>query len=250
MKIVSWNCNGALRKKTQQLSTLEADVYVIQECEDPKQTAVQVYKDWRKNYLWVGNNKNKGIGIFAREGISLELMSLDSGRLEYFLPCLVNNSFFLLAVWTREANSPTFKYIGQMWKYLQQYKTHFQDQDVVIIGDFNSNSCWDVWDRWWNHSDVVRELEELGIVSLYHAQTGEEQGKEKQATFYMYRKPEKPYHIDCAFISKEMLPGSIMKIGSPSDWMEFSDHMPLAVDLMANNSPKPAPVFGVAKLRG
>jgi hypothetical protein len=93
-------------------------------------------------------------------------------------------------------------------------------------------------------------LEELGIVSLYHAQTGEEQGKEKQATFYMYRKPEKPYHIDCAFISKEMLPGSIMKIGSPSDWMEFSDHMPLAVDLMANNSPKPAPVFGVAKLRG
>jgi endonuclease/exonuclease/phosphatase family metal-dependent hydrolase len=250
MKIVSWNCNGALRKKTQQLSTLEADVYVIQECEDPKQTAVQVYKDWRKNYLWVGNNKNKGIGIFAREGISLELMSLDSGRLEYFLPCLVNNSFFLLAVWTREANSPTFKYIGQMWKYLQQYKTHFQDQDVVIIGDFNSNSCWDAWDRWWNHSDVVRELEELGIVSLYHAQTGEEQGKEKQATFYMYRKPEKPYHIDYAFISKEMLPGSIMKIGSPSDWMEFSDHMPLAVDLMANNSPKPAPVFWVAKLRG
>ena len=52
MKIVSWNCNGALRKKTQQLSTLEADIYVIQECEDPKQAAVQAYKDWHKNYLW------------------------------------------------------------------------------------------------------------------------------------------------------------------------------------------------------
>ncbi|MFZ1746757.1 MAG: hypothetical protein WBO24_09830 [Nitrospirales bacterium] len=119
MKIVSWNCNGALRNKWQQLSTFGADIYVVQECEDPKQSPVQVYKDWCKNYLWIGNNKSRGIGIFAKQDISLELMALNSGRLEYFLPCSVNNSFFLLAVWTRQANSPTFKYIGQMWKYLQ-----------------------------------------------------------------------------------------------------------------------------------
>lgn len=236
MIIVSWNCNGALRKKMQQLSTLEADIYVIQECEDPKQSPVQVYKDWGKNYLWIGKNKSRGIGIFAKPDISLELMTIDSGRLEYFLPCLVNKSFFLLAVWTREANSPTFKYIGQMWKYLQQNKSHFSNQDAVIIGDFNSNSRWDAWDRWWNHSDVVRELEDLGIVSLYHAQTGEEQGKENQPTFFMYRKPEKPYHIDYAFISRDMLRGSRMKIWSPLDWLAFSDHMPLAVDLMPHNA--------------
>lgn len=126
MKIVSWNCNGALGKKMQQLSTLETDIYVIQECEDPKHSPVQVYKDWGKNYLWIGKDKSRGIGIFAMPDISLELMTIDSGRLEYFLPCLVNKAFFLLAVWTREANSPTFKYIGQMWKYLQQNKSHFQ----------------------------------------------------------------------------------------------------------------------------
>lgn len=239
MKIVSWNCNGALRKKIQKLSTLEADIYVIQECEDPKQTAVEVYRDWCRNYLWIGKNKSRGIGIFAKQDISLELMPLDSGRLESFLPCLVNNSFFLLAVWTREANSPTFKYIGQMWKYLQQNKIHFSNSDTIIIGDLNSNSRWDAWDRWWNHSDVVRELEDLGIVSLYHAQTGEEQGKENQPTFFMYRKPEKPYHIDYAFISRDMMRGSMMKIGSPSDWLAFSDHMPLAVDLMANDVASP-----------
>ncbi|MFZ1746758.1 MAG: hypothetical protein WBO24_09835 [Nitrospirales bacterium] len=78
-------------------------------------------------------------------------------------------------------------------------------------------------------------MKDLGIISLYHAQTGEEQGKEKQATFYMYRRREKPYHIDYAFLSRDMMRGSIMKIGSPSDWLAFSDHMPLALELMSNN---------------
>ena len=35
MKIISWNCNGALRNKFQHIAELEADIYIIQECEDP-----------------------------------------------------------------------------------------------------------------------------------------------------------------------------------------------------------------------
>lgn len=88
-----------------------------------------------------------------------------------------------------------------MWKYLQLHKDKLKDKKVIIAGDFNSNAIWDKWDRWWNHSDVVKEFEELGIKSLYHHLTNEKQGKETKPTFYLQRKLEKPYHIDYIFIS-------------------------------------------------
>lgn len=234
MRIVSWNCNGALRKKLVALCSYEADVYVIQECENPKESKDSEYQAWASNYLWIGGNKNKGLGVFAKPEIALAPLDLDAGALESFIPCTLNGHVVLLAVWTRQANSPTFGYIGQLWKYLQIHKAALAVQNAVVIGDFNSNVCWDAWDRWWNHSDVVRELEELGIHSLYHAVKNEAQGSESNPTFYMHRKREKPYHIDYAFLSKCYLPAALLEIGCPDIWLEHSDHMPLFVEMMAN----------------
>src|SRR5665647_441152 len=225
MRIVSWNCNGALRKKLAHLRSFDADVHVIQECEDPEQSTCPDYKAWASNYLWVGGNKNKGLGIFAKPEIVLALLDLDAGTLESFIPCTLNGHFVLWAVWTRQANSPTFRYIGQLWKYLQEHKATLSGKDAFVIGDFNSNVCWDAWDRWWNHSDVVRELEELEIHSLYHAIKSEAQGSESNPTFYMHRKRERPYHIDYAFLSKKYLPSALLEVGNPSIWLEHSAHM-------------------------
>lgn len=231
MRIVSWNCNGALRKKLVALRSYNADVYVIQECENPNESSCPDYRAWASNYLWVGGNKNKGLGVFAKPEIALASLDLDAGTLESFIPCTLNERFVLWAVWTRQANSPTFRYIGQLWKYLQKHKTNLSGKDAVVIGDFNSNVCWDAWDRWWNHSDVVRELEELGIYSLYHAVNGEAQGSESSPTFYMHRKREKPYHIDYAFLSKMYLSSASLEVGNPNIWLEHSDHMPLFIQI-------------------
>ncbi|MCE2743267.1 MAG: hypothetical protein LW701_06845 [Fluviicola sp.] len=135
-----------------------------------------------------------------------------------------------LAVWTHQNNSPNFGYIGQLWKYLQTNKESLIN--TSIIGDFNSNKIWDQWDRWWNHSDVVKELNELGLESLYHKFYKEEQGKESKHTFHLHRKIEKSYHIDYCFAPKILLENLIkFEIGEQKVWTEFSDHNPLIIEI-------------------
>jgi hypothetical protein len=52
MKIVSWNCAGALRKKTKKLDELDADILVVQECENPSESTIE-YKEWAGSFIWV-----------------------------------------------------------------------------------------------------------------------------------------------------------------------------------------------------
>ena len=245
MKIVTWNCSGALRKKTSYIDNLGADILVIQECEDPAKSTKQ-YRQWAgDNYLWQGETKNKGIGVFPRNGHKIKSLkwsgkfsikcinnnskslSWSSDELQSFMPLIIEEKYILVAVWTKKANSPNFGYIGQFWKYIQIHKEKIKRDNIILCGDFNSNAIWDEPDRWWNHSDVVKELQEINITSLYHHVTGEPQGKEKQKTFYMYRKQNKPYHIDYIFMSNTLLNSSSLTVHDFKNWIECSDHVPL-----------------------
>lgn len=234
MKFVNWNCNGAFRNKYLEIASLDADIYIIQECENPELSNHIDYIEWSKNYLWIGDNKNKGIGVFAKEGILLEALDWDSNyeghRVKLFLPILINKSYQLLAVWTHRNNSPNFGYIGQMWKYLKINKERFKD--ILIIGDLNSNSIWDQWDRWWNHTDVINELKEQEIESVYHYINKEEQGKEKMPTFFLYRNIEKGYHIDYFLIKSKWLENiRSYEIKQRDFWLKYSDHIPQLLEI-------------------
>ncbi len=230
MTIVTWNCNGAFRKKYAELAFLNADIMVIQECENPETSIDKAYKEWAVNYLWTGDNKNKGLGIFCKKEISLVRNNWEDNKTKYFISARINDRFNLLAVWNHHAQSPNFKYIGQLWKYLQVNKIHLKE--AIIAGDFNSNTIWDEWDRWWNHTDVVRELDDIGIRSLYHEYFNERQGKESNPTFFLQRNQSKAYHIDYVFASTKMFTEvrSIV-IGNSSKWLKFSDHLPMIISL-------------------
>ncbi len=73
MKIVSWNCNGGFRKKTDYVDEIDADILIIQECENPK-PSTKAYLQWAGDYLWVGENKNRGLGIFSRNGNRIQAL--------------------------------------------------------------------------------------------------------------------------------------------------------------------------------
>lgn len=252
MKVVTWNCNGALRKKTEALDALGCDILVIQECEDPARST-QGYKRWADNYLWVGQNKNKGIGVFARNAHKIEnlnwygefeiqglLSTSDSIRwstndLELFLPVKINDELTLLACWTKGGVSQSFRYIGQLWKYLQVHRSELSSRKTMIMGDLNSNARWDRPDRWWSHTDTVNELVNLGVYSLYHRQMGEEQGQESQPTFYLQKNKSKPYHIDYVFMSDDLIDSGKLAVGNMDDWLDVSDHMPLIVEVSTSN---------------
>jgi exonuclease III len=227
MRVLTWNCNGALRRKLEKLNELEADVLIIQECENPAFTTDQTYKAWAHNHIWVGENKNKGLGIFANEKTTLKKYMWRANGLKYFIPCRINDSFNLLGVWC--CNAQNFGYIGQFWNYLALHRKKFGT--CVLAGDFNSNAFWDKPKRIWNHSDVVRELKALSIESSYHQHFQEDQGKERTHTFFLYKNLAKPYHLDYIFASDDIhKTRKTISVGSPECWIAMSDHMPVILE--------------------
>lgn len=67
MRIVSWNCNGKFREKFEKVKELNADIYVIQECEDPQNYVGTAYGDFAKNDIWNGKIKIKVWGFLQRK---------------------------------------------------------------------------------------------------------------------------------------------------------------------------------------
>ena len=222
MRIVSWNCNGAFRKKHSKILSLDADIYVIQECENPDIALDKGYINFSDSYVWTGENKNKGLGIFSKNGIDFKETSWPKNGLRNFTSICIHSEFNLLGVW---ACRP---YIEEYYLY---QKTNFEliNENTVIIGDFNSNSIWDQQHGQRNHSAVVKELEVKGLFSAYHYLKKEEQGKETEKTFYLHKNPDKAFHIDYCFLAPQRI--EEFNILAHQDWLEYSDHMPIVIDI-------------------
>ena len=222
MKIITWNCNKKFREKYKLLEELNYDICVIQECENPKTSKNLEYKEFFNNSIWIGENKNMGLGVFAKPHIELKENNWDTYCLRHFLSCRVNNLFDLVGVW---AGKP---YIEEYYIY-QCINKHRYINDTIIIGDFNSNVIWDKEHRNRNHSMVNLELEKIGLKSSYHNFYKEDLGKEKIPTFYHYKYKENPYHIDYCYMNISKLKN--MEIGNYEIWGKYSDHMPLIIDI-------------------
>lgn len=232
MKIITWNCNMAFRKKAEYILRHKPDILVVPECEQPEKLAGLPKRLQPKSSLWFGQNPNKGLGVFAYGEYSLRVLESHNESLKIILPIEVSGpeNFTLFAVWANNPADPDGAYVEQTWKALTHYNEAIGAGTTVLAGDFNSNTIWDRPRRVGNHSALVEKLAEKNISSCYHLYHSQQQGKEKHPTQFMYRHKDKPYHLDYCFASGDLTARlKNVQIGRHSYWSKHSDHVPVIV---------------------
>ena len=231
MKFLSWNCNCKFREKFHLLDEYKPDVMIVQECEDPERSFDKEYKSWAKNYIWIGDNKNKGLGVFANKNINLKKLPIPSSNYKLFLPILINNKHTLIGVWTKASTTKKNGYINQLYNFLAENKNILDFSKIIIAGDWNSNAQWDSKRPTGNHSNVVSLLNKKNVHSAYHYLNEVDHGSELEPTFYHYRDKTKAFHIDYIFLNKNWLekPYSF-SIFNSDPWLKYSDHVPIVFD--------------------
>ncbi len=233
MRIITWNCNMAFRKKANLLSSYNPDILVIPECEHPDKLKFTKGTEQPGGILWFGDNQNKGLGIFSYGKFKLKVHTSHNPAFRMIIPIMVTGgsyNFILYAVWAYNPKDPDGHYVTQIWKAIHHYDKMLNKKNIILAGDFNSNTIWDKPRREGNHSTVVSRLEKKRIHSVYHRHFNQAQGKEQHPTLYMYRHKDKPYHIDYCFASEELLKKlNSVEIGDHTSWMQHSDHVPVIV---------------------
>ena len=234
MKLITWNCQGAFRKKADHILAFHPDILVVQECEDPDKYGYNLNNKKPDFQYWYGDNRHKGICVLSFSEYKFELLPGFNPEFRYILPFRVTGkglSFTLMAIWAM-SNKENYeaRYIGQVWLAINYYSELLRET-TILVGDFNSNKIWDYKARVGDHSDVVKKLADNNIQSIYHLHFGVEQGKELHPTFYMQRKRNRQYHIDYCFASSDLIDKvQNVEIGIYENWIAYSDHSPMIID--------------------
>ncbi|MDR6940666.1 endonuclease/exonuclease/phosphatase family protein [Mucilaginibacter pocheonensis] len=235
MKIITWNCNMAFRKKASVILAYKPDILIVPECECPDRLNFGHESQTPTDILWFGTNQHKGLAIFSYSDYRFKVLDNHNQQLRMIIPVYVTNGLFdfnLFAIWANNPADPDGQYVEQVWKAIHHYDDLILSRQTILIGDFNSNTIWDRQHRKSNHSSLVQRLEEKGIYSSYHLHYKQVQGQEQHSTFYLYRHKDKPYHLDYCFMSADIAERlTSVEVGDYDYWMKYSDHVPLIITL-------------------
>ena len=226
VRLVTWNCNLSLGRKLETLLSLEPDIAVVQECEQ----SLLVPEGYE--FAWTGNNPRKGLGVISK-GLPLEVSWHAKDHWAYFLPRSVDGDRLrLLATWAfnHRASRVGPDYTGNPREVIAELSEWLRDGRSVVAGDFNNSTIWDHIGRAARFRDIANDLDQLGLSSAYHEQSGETFGQESHPTFFHTKNPDKPFHIDYCFLHRSI---GCRKAEIPdfTEWREFSDHVPVITDI-------------------
>lgn len=224
VRIVSWNCGGGFRKKASEILELEPDFLVIQEITEGDAQGVDA-----RFMRWVGAPGLKGMAVFSFADHPWAIDDADLSDLWWFIPVRWNGLSILAAWACRMTNSR--RYVRAMHEVLDRYSGFLDPTSSIVIGDLNSSTVFDKKHSRLSHTHLVERLGAAGLSSAYHHQSGELHGAESEPTFFLYRHEHRAYHLDYAFVSNPLLERSRVTLGPFVHWSQFSDHVPLILDL-------------------
>jgi exodeoxyribonuclease III len=237
MKIITWNCNMAFRKKANIILAHLPDILIVPECEHPEKIVFERDTPKPNDKLWFGENQNKGLAVFSFGDLKIKLLDIHNPIFKFILPLSIYNdkvNWTVFAIWAQKPEHNDW-YVEYIWNAVHYYSKLLNNENVILAGDFNSNKIWDRPNRVCNHSNLVELLKTKDILSTYHCFHSQLQGKEKDSTLFMHRKVDKPYHIDYCFASKNLIDRiKNVEIGTYDAWTKYSDHKPLIVDFDLN----------------
>ena len=226
MRILSWNCQGAFGRKIDRILELKPDIAIIQECEILEKLRQTVGNKIPKKSLWFGGYIHKGLGVFMYSDYDVKVRAEYDKSIAHVVPIEVKSrkKFLLYAIWAMWDKDPRKSFTYRVEEAIRKYKNLLKDYTSVMIGDYNSPNI--------QKASLVDSLSNLGIFSVYHYLSGEEFGKHTKFTWYNQRKKEKKYLLDYCFVSQDILKKNIsVNIGKYEDWIKYSDHCPLIVDI-------------------
>jgi len=231
MRIIGWNCNMAFKNKAEIILRFNPDILVVSECEKiGEQTS---------NFLWFGDNINKGLGIFSYFNYTIELHELYNDQFKYVVPIKVKGpfNFNLFAVWTKQVDDKSKEYVGQLNLALDYYEK-ILNEPTIIIGDFNMDKKIEIKYKYKDPARITSLwtfLKKKNIESTYHQYFDEELGGETKPTLFQWRKLAKPFHNDYCFASNNFIDKlSEVFVGEYVNWKIYSDHMPIIVTFKDN----------------
>lgn len=240
MRLVAWNCRSGFHRKLEALHALAPDVAIIAECCSLEILARKAPGLAPTSALWIGNNPNKGLGVFSFNAHRLVQDDAYDPSITYALPVRVTGPgqkvFHLMALWAHHGLAGTrMSTVGPTLQALAAYESFLRARPAIVAGDFNNHIRWDKAGKAWNHANTVAAFERLGFVSAYHQFLGLEQGGETHPTFYWRtRSVDGPtYHIDYVFMPETSVSRlQSVVVGTRADWITtgLSDHAPLILD--------------------
>jgi len=229
----------AFHRKFERLLQLRPDIAVVPECADPNVLARKAPGFAPTTQTWIGDNPNKGLGVFTFGSYCGSLAPIYRPDFPYLAPVNISGpvQLNLIAVWACHNRPNSFVAgLGPLKRAIVAYRNFIQEGPAVVAGDLNDNVLWDRPAKINNHASNVADLEALGLRSAYHASRRVPQGSENEKTLYWRDRTEHgpSYHIDYCFVPAEWIKSiSSVIVGRYDDWVgsKLSDHVPLVVEI-------------------